>query len=130
MKYLSHFTIRAFVVIGLSLGFAKAQLSKKEVMIYFECLDIKKLEVIADKLSTVTKNVKPLGGVKGAPTYIEYEENWNEWYSKPNGKLEVYFYENSLLFQYGTRTRMYTYQHIKMLHHSIVKGKQYLFISN
>ena len=121
MKYLSHFIIRAFVVIGLSLGCVKAQLTKAEVQLYFSkagtaelggCYDFAECLEIADRFGNK-----------------EHKEEWVKWHDlDTHGPIKVTFHENSLIFQFGNRVRLYAYQHIKRLRFNIIAGKAYLFI--
>jgi hypothetical protein len=120
MKYLSHFTLRAFVVIGLSLGCAKAQLSKEEVMLYFKDIDMKKVTYVSEYSGSWVEQ----------GTYPSVKQDYSAFYDKEKKKvpIKVMFYENSLVFTYGPTRRLYSYQHIKRISHFKEEGGERIWI--
>ncbi|MDB4761716.1 hypothetical protein OAG67_01075 [bacterium] len=123
MKYLSHFTLRAFVVIGLSLGCVKAQMKKEEVMAFFKGVDINKVETISELV----------GSYETQGTFPKILQSYEKLYSKVGkmGPLKVVFYENSLVITDSTKATLFPYQKIKRLHHYKNKknGKESLTIT-
>ena len=108
MKYLSHFTLRAFVVIGLSLGCVKAQMKKEEVMLYFKGIDMEKIGRVYELVGSYVKE----GSKKVNESYEHFYDR------KTMGPIKVVFHENSLVFIYSGARRLYSYQHIKRLWHN------------
>ena len=105
MKYLSLVTIRAFVVLGLSLGCAKAQMSKEEVMLFFKDIDVEE-----------TGCTKKIGvGIRNDKMTVQWESVWS---GKKKGR-KIVFLENSFLFTSGKNKILFSYRHLKRLEYGI-----------
>ena len=96
-------------------------MKKEEVMAFFKGVDIDKVETIYELV----------GSYETQGTFPRVQRSFEILYSKVGkmGPLKVVFYENSLVITDSTRTTLFSYQHIKRLHHYTKKGKESLTIT-
>ena len=128
MKYLSLVTIRAFVVLGLSLGCAKASLSKAEIENFFKEIDLSRVSV----LRIMNAHILEYGDgiVAGEQSWtFEIKEikeikkgSRKKIYIPP--KLKVTFNETSVLFVRGNSRMLVSYSAIVKIQHDKDKNKR------
>ena len=88
-------------------------------MLYFKDIDMNKLGTVYEYSGSWVKQ----------GTYPSVEQDYESFYDREeDGPIKVVFHENSLVLIYSSRRRLFSYQHIKRIHHNKNERGEYLWI--
>ena len=90
-------------------------------MLYFKDIDMKKVMRVYEYSGSWVK--------QGSSPRVE--QDYEAFYDKEKKEvpIKVVFHENSLVFTYSSRRRLFSYQHIKTIHYNKNEKGEYLWIT-